>query len=685
MIGQMTAHPDAVASAGEHARATKRAAERPDRAGWAGRLAIAAVPGALTVYLSFDAGGFFGESTGFAVAALTVALVLRITVADRPFEGLGVAAVVPLVAIGLLAAVTLASAAWSDAPARAVLEFDRTLLYLLALVLTASVASTAGLLRPAIRMTALGIGVVAVAGLVSRTLPTVLETSPNVLEDRLSYPLTYWNGLGLLAAIAIVLCLHLASDPREPRGIRVAGAGATPLLAATLILTFSRGAIAVCVLGLVAYFAIARPRLLLPALVATAPAVAAAVALAYGAELLASTDPRAPAAVDQGRDLIVLLSALAAGAALVRAALLPVDARLARISVSRRTRRISAASAGLVLAVTAAVAMVTLDLPDRLGEQYDRFLTGDVLSEEKDVRQRLTDVGNNGRRDQWQVTLDAFSDEPLLGHGAGTYQLLWAQRRDADFVVSDAHSLYLEMAAELGIVGAGLLAVTLLAILIGVAWRARGPDRAAHGALLAAGLAWALHAGIDWDWELPATTFWLFALAGFALAAPADSSATRFTSPGRTARVVVGLGLLAIAVTPVLAAVSQRRLERAVEAFKAGDCATTIDASLSSIEALSLRPEPFALLGYCDIRLGQPRLAVRLMETAVARDPANWEYRYGLAMAQAVAGADPRPAARHALRLSPRETLARDAVERFATGGPAEWRGRALRAPVPIR
>jgi hypothetical protein len=225
----------------------------------------------------------------------------------------------------------------------------------------------------------------------------------------------------------------------------------------------------------------------------------------------------------------------------------------------------------------------------------------------------------------------------------------------------------------------------MLAILIVVARRARGPDRAAHGALLAAALAWTVHAGVDWDWELPATTFWLFGLSGFALAAPIDSPVSALAAPGRTARVVAGLGVLAIAVMPVLTAVSQRRLERAVDAFNAGDCATAVDASLSSIDALSIRPEPFALLGYCDIRLGQPQLAVRVMETAVERDPANWEYRYGLAMAQAVAGLDPRPAARRARELSPRETLARDAVERFRGGSRTTWRARALRAPLPFR
>lgn len=59
---------------------------------------------------------------------------------------------------------------------------------------------------------------------------------------------------------------------------------------------------------------------------------------------------------------------------------------------------------------------------------------------------------------------------------------------------------------ELGIVGLVLIVVPILVILGAFAWRARGPDRVAGAALLGAGVGWAVHAGIDWDWEMPAVT-----------------------------------------------------------------------------------------------------------------------------------------------------------------------------------
>ena len=84
---------------------------------------------------------------------------------------------------------------------------------------------------------------------------------------------------------------------------------------------------------------------------------------------------------------------------------------------------------------------------------------------------------------------------------------------------------------------------------------------------------------------------------------------------------------------------------------------------------------PSEVMAYCALVDGDRARAVRRMEQAVRRDPANWRLRYGLARMQAMAGRDPRRAAREALRLSPLEPLTRDAVNRFAgTQRPAQWR-----------
>jgi hypothetical protein len=72
-------------------------------------------------------------------------------------------------------------------------------------------------------------------------------------------------------------------------------------------------------------------------------------------------------------------------------------------------------------------------------------------------------------------------------------------------VVRDAHSLPIETAAELGIVG--LLALALFAGAVGWgAARAYRLDPVATAGPIAALAAWSVHAGLDWLWELPAVT-----------------------------------------------------------------------------------------------------------------------------------------------------------------------------------
>ena len=140
---------------------------------------------------------------------LAIALVLRLTLAERPLEGFGLGAGLVTAALGLFAVWSLVSSAWSDAPARAVAEFDRALLYMLMLALLATLPRTTETARIVMFGIAGGMTFVCIGGLATRVLPDVFPIAPNVLDQRLSYPITYWNGLGLLAAISIVFATHL--------------------------------------------------------------------------------------------------------------------------------------------------------------------------------------------------------------------------------------------------------------------------------------------------------------------------------------------------------------------------------------------------------------------------------------------------------------------------------------------
>ena len=111
---------------------------------------------------------------------------------------------------------------------------------------------------------------------------------------------------------------------------------------------------------------------------------------------------------------------------------------------------------------------------------------------------------------------------------------------------------------------------------------------------------------------------------------------------------------------------------------------TATDAALGSLDALSVQAEAFEVLGWCDARAGQPGLAVDAMRAARVRDPHNWQYAYGLAIAQALAGEDPRPSAALALRLNPREPLARKLVRDMRSKSENRRRALAGRAAIPF-
>jgi tetratricopeptide (TPR) repeat protein len=279
----------------------------------------------------------------------------------------------------------------------------------------------------------------------------------------------------------------------------------------------------------------------------------------------------------------------------------------------------------------------------------------------------------------WKVAWRQFKSTPLAGHGAGTFADTWAQHRPTGDVVHDAHSIYLETLDELGIVGLVLLLTAMITVLVRTAARARGPDRPIYAALFAILLAWAIHAAIDWDWEMPVLTFIFFAVGGFALARPLGESGPQWGLAPR-ARTLLGLGCALLAVAPAYVWLSQRKLDDARFAFAARNCRVATRSALSSISILGVRAEPYEILGYCDIRQGTPALAIRMIDKAISLDPKNWNYHYDLALAQAAAGLNPRSAAREALSLNPLDPLAQDGWKTFNHGGPAQWEieGKAL-------
>jgi hypothetical protein len=413
----------------------------------------------------------------------------------------------------------------------------------------------------------------------------------------------------------------------------------------------------------------------LTGLAATVPTSVIAVASAYHHPILTSNNPQAAEATSQGHTVAWVVAACVVAAALLRLVLSPVDDRLREYTLPPERRRPVVLGGWAALVVVLIVVAVAVDAPATISDQYDRFVSsGQASPGQVDIRQSVFSTANRGLVDNWSVALDGFRDSPLHGQGAGSYEVWWYEHRPANqqgYNVTDAHSLYVEVLGELGLVGFVLLAVLILAILAALLPVGRGPNRPLYAALFATAVAWAAHAGIDWDWEMPAVTVGVIALGGSALATHARSA--RPTLLSSATRVTASLFLLAAAITPVVVLASQRQLNDARDALTARDCGRVIDRATASIETLEIRPEPYEVLAVCQQRRGHLGFAIQAMREAVERDPDNWRYHYELGILLGGAGQNARAELLVARRLNPHSPEVKMLLREAPAGQAVNW------------
>ncbi len=648
-----------------------------ERVGWLGLLALA--PAAL-LYLSFNAGGYFPSAQGLVAIALAIALVLRTTLAERPFEGFDRPLAIPLVALALYGAFQLLSTRWSQATANSLDAFSLTLLYVLGMLLFGSLRYTRARADWLLRAVVAGLTAVCLIGLISRVLPHAWPTASSFYDERLNFPLTYWNAEGMLATIVLILGLHLSADRDTPPAIRVIASAALPAIAATLLLTFSRGALGAAAIGLLAYCLLTRFSTLPTALLAVAVPVAIAMRSAWNATALAGKHPTDALGVSQGHHVAVVVGVCMLGAGLLRAMLLLADKHIAQLATvrtpPRRAVRVGIGATGGVLVLALALALA-LGAGGFVHREYDRFVQGTHEGHVTQTRDRLTDPANDGRLPLWRAALDMYKTQKLHGTGAGTYQQYFPRYRKESGYVVDAHSLYLQSLAELGIVGFALILIVVLGMLGGLLWRIRGRDRPLYAALFAMCLAWAVHQGFDWDWQMPAVTLGVFMLAGLALARPRDGKIGLTGLPmGRT---LVALGWLVLAVAPLLGSISYARLQNSAAELKRGECASAKQQALSSLSISAKRPQAYVVIGLCDLKQGYAQAAVPAMAQAASLEPQSWEEQYWLAVARAAAGLDPHAAIARAIVLNPHEAGLRNARRKLQGNDPRTWERAAPR------
>jgi len=152
------------------------------------------------------------------------------------------------------------------------------------------------------------------------------------------------------------------------------------------------------------------------------------------------------------------------------------------------------------------------------------------------------------RGDYWHAAWQVAKRHPLGGTGAGTFDLGWAAYGDLGRwgEALDVHSLYLETLAELGLVG--LVLVLGLVVPAAAALRSERLPLGATAAL-AGSVAYLVHTGVDWDWEMPAVT-----VVGIAcLAAACPEPAPRLGSKLRVTLLVLEAGVIVTYVAYLIA------------------------------------------------------------------------------------------------------------------------------------
>jgi len=606
---------------------------------WRARLEQSAAllaPVALIFGLTLAGGGFDladRHVAGLAAWLLVVALILlgagsRAALA-RPFYW----------ATGLILAVSVLSAIssfWSGSVELSVVEADRGLVYLGFFLAAFLIAQTDERRQRFAEGLAISLALVALLGLASRLLPHLIVVADSFdTTSRLAYPLGYWNANG--AAFSIGAALLLWTSRRSSfAALRLLSVALLPALLLALYFTYSRGGLLTLVIAAGATIALSRDRLWLLATLAlgalaTLPAVL--YVQAHGS-IADSIDNQA--AVDQGVTTLLILLAGIAVALTLFAALRRSEAREGRLTgraleLSRNPVALRW-TAGL-LAVAAIVAAITVG-----GRAWDQFSNSDVQFPENPAS-HFSEFGSAGRHDFYRVALDAFGEKPLLGTGAGTYQFSWESRRSIPQPVHDAHSLYLEAFAELGLVG-GLLVLALVATLLWTgfaAWRAAPhPQRERYAALFAAALAFAVVAGLDWFWEIAALgAVFFLAAAVLAAARCAQLSPPRpadMPLEGEARRFGLAVAGLAVAWIAAIALIGPLLVDRELDASRGaaadGDLTSAVNHAKTARSIEPFAASPYVQLGLLAEGQGEYDVAVERLTQAIDREDRNWQYYY---------------------------------------------------------
>jgi tetratricopeptide (TPR) repeat protein len=589
------------------------------------------------------------------------------------------AADVPLpvrVALGALAAYTalsFLSILWAAVPGEAWEGADRTLLYLAVFALFACWRQ-----RGASAALLLGAWTLALIVLAAFTALHLDAASAAALQSmlpggRLQYPSGYANANAAQWLMAFWPALLLARARSLPWGLRGALAGGAVLLAEVALLSQSRGSLYATPVVVVLVFALLPGRtrtfaLLVP--VAAGVAAAAPAALRVGDRLsdgAVSTGAVHSATKAMFAAAVVVGLVVALGAALEARPTLSERAR-------RRTQGVVRAVAVATLVAVLAGGLAVAGNPVTRVERAWHSFKGGYASDTASSSRLISGLGSN-RYDFYRVALDEFLAHPLVGIGADNFEQQYLVHGRSEETPHYPHSVELRTLAQTGLVGTLLALVGLGAALLAAAQALRRRDplvRAVAGAALAGFGYWAVHGSFDWFWEFAGLGAPAFALLGIACALAPGRKRPASDAPRVRPTIAVAGAVLALAAAVSLCApwLSQLEVQSAAHIWTtAPQSAYARLRDAANLDPLS--DEADLVAGSIALRYGELARADRQFSLALGRTPGD---AYATLERGAIASARGERAAalallERAVRLSPREALARQALALVRAGG----------------
>ncbi len=410
-----------------------------------------------------------------------------------------------------LGALTAVSVAWSVQPADSWLEANRTITYAIVfaggVVLAREVPERWGSLIGGLALSA---GAICCWALATKVFPATL--AHDEIYARLRAPYSYWNAIGLTAALGVPACLWLAARRHGHAALNALAYPAMGVLLITLLVSYSRGALLAVALGLVLWFWLVPLRLRGAAVLVISGAVSLAVTLWVFAQNPLSKDnialgERVTAGHQFGVVLVLAIVALYAAGLLV--GFTASQRPLSPLARYRAGGALLGGVAAVPLIIAVILAMSPRGLTGSISHGFNQLTNPHAITPPNDPS-RLTAVGSVRAR-YWNEALKLFEAHPFKGVGAGGYATARTRVRIDNLNVQHAHGYVVQTLADLGLVGLAL-SLALLAAWLAASMRTIGrarpatpssPERLGMLTLLSIVVVFGVHSTVDWTWFIP--------------------------------------------------------------------------------------------------------------------------------------------------------------------------------------